>query len=299
MNILDLSSVPNARDLHGAAGHLIRPSRIFRSSNPHASSELFSGLHDLIDLRSKEEIDEDPPSSLLFERCTFRTYKRKGWPWGVAAVMVDSSKPPQFSSLEDQTDRIRHNISLLEKKRFYTSLLAKMPLLSTLWALFTYIFKGSTAARGILVTHVNSGGLGLFYRILLSSSGPEINKALNVILESLEAQRKVLIYCKAGKDRTGLISALVLAICGADESTIIADYVASNTAQMKVVAMAGIEMKKELDGIDRSKFEGAPQEALEEALSFVKSKHGSINGYLCSIGFDEEKQVRLRSACKS
>ena len=39
-----------------------------------------------------------------------------------------------------------------------------------------------------------------------------------------EQDRPVLTYCRLGKDRTGLMTAMVLATCGASEDEIITDY---------------------------------------------------------------------------
>ena len=47
---------------------------------------------------------------------------------------------------------------------------------------------------------------------------------LQVITESACAHKPVLFFCKAGKDRTGLVAALLLSVCGASEEEIIQDY---------------------------------------------------------------------------
>ena len=39
-----------------------------------------------------------------------------------------------------------------------------------------------------------------------------------------ENDRPLLTYCRLGKDRTGLMTALVLSTCGATQSEIISDY---------------------------------------------------------------------------
>jgi protein-tyrosine phosphatase len=48
-----------------------------------------------------------------------------------------------------------------------------------------------------------------------------------VILEAVRAGEPAVIFCKLGKDRTGLISALVLACCAATEEEIVSDYIRS------------------------------------------------------------------------
>ena len=42
--------------------------------------------------------------------------------------------------------------------------------------------------------------------------------------DALESKQPCLFFCKLGKDRTGLMAALVLAACGASEEEIVADY---------------------------------------------------------------------------
>lgn len=49
--------------------------------------------------------------------------------------------------------------------------------------------------------------------------------AWQVITASLQAHQPCMFFCKLGKDRTGLIAALVLAACGLSEDEIVADYI--------------------------------------------------------------------------
>ena len=48
-----------------------------------------------------------------------------------------------------------------------------------------------------------------------------------IIRTILEAETKVLYFCTAGKDRTGVVSALLMKKLGADEGTIVQDYMLS------------------------------------------------------------------------
>ena len=48
---------------------------------------------------------------------------------------------------------------------------------------------------------------------------------LQVILATLERGEAVLFYCKAGKDRTGILAALLLSLAGATDDQIISDYI--------------------------------------------------------------------------
>ena len=92
-------------------------------------------------------------------------------------------------------------------------------------ALLTGLFLSRERARQRLLGEVNAGGLGLLYRIILDSARPELCAALHLVLGALAGGRAVLIFCKAGKDRSGLLAALILAAAGCDDEQILRDYI--------------------------------------------------------------------------
>jgi protein-tyrosine phosphatase len=47
---------------------------------------------------------------------------------------------------------------------------------------------------------------------------------LQIMTTAAENERPLLTYCRLGKDRTGLMTALVLSTCGATEDEIVSDY---------------------------------------------------------------------------
>ena len=56
-----------------------------------------------------------------------------------------------------------------------------------------------------------------------------------------------MIFCKAGKDRTGIISALVLAVAGCDDEQIIKDYIRSATWRANVGGRSVMVARKGID----------------------------------------------------
>lgn len=104
--------------------------------------------------------------------------------------------------------------------------------------------------------------------------------------------RPVLFFCKAGKDRTGLVAALLLSVLEASEEEILQDYVISDKYHM--VALAGLEENSQVTGLDRSKFERAPREAMHHALQFIKEQYGGAQQYLVQAGFGLAEQEELR-----
>jgi hypothetical protein len=103
----------------------------------------------------------------------------------------------------------------------------------------------------------------------VDSSGPEVHAALSVVAATTPATPLVL-YCKAGKDRTGLVTALALHCCGAGDEVIIADYHRSQPPEEYGVEGTGpaglgggkIEAFSSAArglGIDYSRFHDAPE----------------------------------------
>ncbi|MGD0376491.1 MAG: tyrosine-protein phosphatase [Streptosporangiaceae bacterium] len=95
-----------------------------------------------------------------------------------------------------------------------------------------------------------------------------------------------LIHCSAGKDRTGLLVALILAAIGVDDDVIAADYALSGsyllaepTAAMRQVrASTGLGLRLDLNLM------GSPPEIIIGALARVRGHAGSVAGYLLRHG---------------
>lgn len=71
-----------------------------------------------------------------------------------------------------------------------------------------------------------------FYKDYVTEN-PEIIK--KIITEILESNEPVLYHCTAGKDRTGIITALILTILKFDKETIYNDYLLSNNYRKKLI----------------------------------------------------------------
>ena len=141
------------------------------------------------------------------------------------------------------------------------------------------------------------GGLSNMYHCLLESSDAEIGASLRALLSSAERGAPALFFCRMGKDRTGLVAALVLSICGADERAILDDYVLSDDPSAEEIALGGLEKSRDLQGLETRLFARAPREAMEGALRRLREKHGSVEKYLSlRAGFTQAEQARLRAA---
>ncbi len=72
-----------------------------------------------------------------------------------------------------------------------------------------------------------------FYRETLNSPGPVLPTVLRLLAAT--AGRPTVLHCAAGKDRTGLVTALTLSLAGVDEADIVDDYLASAHNMPRIV----------------------------------------------------------------
>jgi protein-tyrosine phosphatase len=104
----------------------------------------------------------------------------------------------------------------------------------------------------------------------------------------------VLFHCHAGKDRTGLIAALLLGLAGVPEQTIAEDYALS------VVYLKPIYDARLIEEPDPAKREymarmlGAAPETMRAILAHLETRHGGAERYLLAAGVIESDIERLR-----
>ena len=108
----------------------------------------------------------------------------------------------------------------------------------------------------------------------------------------------ILWHCSAGKDRCGLVSAVLEYILGLDEETIMYDYLLSNEYyQMPFkYELASIVL---LNKNSKHKFKElflAKREYLLSALNYIKDTYGDMDNFLKEvINVDENKKNKIRS----
>lgn len=117
---------------------------------------------------------------------------------------------------------------------------------------------------------------------------------LKEIFTRMADERGVTLYhCTAGKDRTGIITMLVLKLAGVADDVVLADYAVSETymketfdRQRKMVEAAGVKVP---DYVFRSK-----PEYMQKLMDHIAGKYGSAKDYLKNIGLSDEEIGRLK-----
>lgn len=106
-----------------------------------------------------------------------------------------------------------------------------------------------------------------------------------------------VFFCAAGKDRTGVLSAVVLGSLGVRDADIVEDYVLTADSIERIIERfaATPGSPTMYRDIEWSNF--APlHETMERVIEDVRQKYGSFDGYLIEKGLAETTLERFKSA---
>ena len=126
----------------------------------------------------------------------------------------------------------------------------------------------------------------------LDHAGPAFARATRVLSEAPGA---TLFHCTAGKDRTGLLAALVLEAVGVARAAVIEDYALTHDRIDPLRERLLVDA--EARGIAREDFArllGATPDLLLPALEHLDARYGGAHTYLRSAGVDDSTLKRLR-----
>ena len=97
-----------------------------------------------------------------------------------------------------------------------------------------------------------------------------------------------MFNCSAGKDRTGIVAALLLDLAGCHEYDIVKDYSESYENNLKLIP----ELEKLVDVENRVYLESEPR-MMMKFLDYLRDNYGSAKEYLISCGMEEEKIIEI------
>jgi len=107
------------------------------------------------------------------------------------------------------------------------------------------------------------------------------------VQEIARAEGTVCVHCMGGRDRTGLVAALLLRLAGVSVEDAAEDYWLSEEALLENheewVAAAETAVEVRL----RSVFLVAPRETMVGVLETLEARHGSVRAYLARAGVPE------------
>jgi protein-tyrosine phosphatase len=147
-----------------------------------------------------------------------------------------------------------------------------------------------TAGKGLLtllmegeLLDYEASELGALYVELLEDNPRQFGRAIELLADP--DNLPLLIHCHAGKDRTGLVVAILLDLLGASTEAIVDEY--ELTSAMRSHRRGEVEPTLVGHGTEWDRVSAmfiAPAEALEMALRWIDERYGSVGGYLADAG---------------
>jgi protein-tyrosine phosphatase len=96
----------------------------------------------------------------------------------------------------------------------------------------------------------------------------------------------ILVHCTAGKDRTGVVVAVLLRAAGVSRTEVIKDYRATEAALPAILARIPPELIAALDPTVAQRMMGVPEQAITAVLDEVDGVDGGAAGWLRTAGAD-------------
>ena len=133
------------------------------------------------------------------------------------------------------------------------------------------------------------------YQEMLTVGAPRFAAAFEALAEpdALPA----VFHCAAGKDRTGLLAALLLGSLGVSDDDIVADYALTVEGMARFRTWAAREWPEWFERMASMPpaFTAALPEAMRHIVEELSAEHGSIRNYVKSIGVSDATLARLES----
>ncbi|PZU85879.1 MAG: protein-tyrosine-phosphatase [Chryseobacterium sp.] len=127
------------------------------------------------------------------------------------------------------------------------------------------------------------------------SENPEVIR--KIIIEILDSDQPVLYHCTAGKDRTGIITAIILKVLKFDDSAIFEEYLQSNNLRKKIINkrlnLANnfhfVFPKLDIGVIEKTSW--IERNYLQAAFDEIDEKYGSTDNYIHqALGISKEQR---------
>mmetsp|Transcript_40366 Transcript_40366/g.72736 ORF Transcript_40366/g.72736 Transcript_40366/m.72736 type:complete len:464 (-) Transcript_40366:152-1543(-) len=189
----------------------------------------------------------------------------------------------------------RHFVSIMNELKYVRGTLVKLrkrDIAKTIIKSPTTIVskKAREDIKKPFLEEINGGGLPMLNELLLRFGAPGIKYVLDLISDV--NRHPVAFYCTAGKDRTGMIAAIILALLETPDDAIVEDYSLSANVYAEMndhKAMVGALSQRSLDA---KTFLGALLQVMEDTLNNIRNTYGSVERYLDFIGFSDESRLQ-------
>lgn len=145
-----------------------------------------------------------------------------------------------------------------------------------------------------LRTRFTAADMAEYYTLTLRRRADEFGRGLRILTDP--ARLPVLVHCAAGKDRTGLLVALLLEALGVSRRVVVDEYALTGMLRpRRVLAYAHLFEGSGVDLDDVAPLFDSPAAAMDEALAGLDAEFGSTARFLtdrCGLTRDDLEALR-------
>jgi protein tyrosine/serine phosphatase len=133
------------------------------------------------------------------------------------------------------------------------------------------------------------------YTFMLREYAARFGAVLHVIADP--ANHPLVFHCAAGKDRTGLVAALVLSLCDVPDDLIVSDFAFTESRMPEIIARHTARAEEaSSDAEVAAQQYGAQAATMHVVLQTLRDEFGSVAGYVRAAGVTDDEIDALRAA---
>jgi protein-tyrosine phosphatase len=132
------------------------------------------------------------------------------------------------------------------------------------------------------------GFVGERYRRMLADGSASVVAAVGLLADARNLP--AVFHCSVGKDRTGVLAAVVLGLLGVPDDVIVDDYALSGAAMVQVLERLQREFPDAGEIIDRYRpvIMSVDPASMRGLLASVRADHGGFDGLAAALGLEAE-----------
>jgi protein-tyrosine phosphatase len=123
----------------------------------------------------------------------------------------------------------------------------------------------------------------------------KVNVAAGIRAVANAPEGGVVVHCMGGKDRTGLVTALLLQLAGVDDEQIAADYALSEERLRPRHELWFAEAETEAERERLRRIAQTPASSIAGVLAELRRRYGSVEGYLRAAGLGDGDLLLARA----
>ncbi|MEP6910345.1 MAG: tyrosine-protein phosphatase [Actinomycetota bacterium] len=135
------------------------------------------------------------------------------------------------------------------------------------------------------------------YLLFLEHFKTNVATAIRAIAQAPEGG--VVVHCMGGKDRTGLITAILLELAGVDDDQIAADYALSEERLKPRHELWFAEAETEAERERLRRIAQTPAASIAGVLAELQGRYGGVEGYLKAAGLSDEDLALARARLRA